>query len=139
MKDCIFCEIAAGRAPAAMLFEGERLVAFGDTRPIRPGHVQIVPRAHVETFDDLPADLAAEIVVAGQGLARAMKRHYGVARVGFVFTGNEVAHVHAHLVPLHAATDITSRRYTDPGVPRVGPGAVAGEIAALRQSWEAVR
>ena len=31
--------------------------------------------------------------------------------VGFVFSGHDVAHCHAHVVPLHDKDDITSRRY----------------------------
>jgi histidine triad (HIT) family protein len=91
--------------------ETERLMVFADHRPIREGHVQIVPRAHFDVFDELPPDLAAEIVHLGQRLARALKRLYPVERVGFVFTGNEVAHVHAHVLPLFAADDITSARF----------------------------
>jgi histidine triad (HIT) family protein len=31
--------------------------------------------------------------------------------VAFLFTGGDIAHVHAHAVPIHEETDITSRRY----------------------------
>ncbi|HEY6255350.1 MAG TPA: hypothetical protein VIY51_06100, partial [Xanthobacteraceae bacterium] len=34
-----------------------------------------------------------------------------VPRVAFLFTGGDIAHVHAHAVPIHEPTDITSRRY----------------------------
>src|SRR5690606_12143104 len=98
---CIFCEIAAGRIPATIVAESDRLVAFLDIRPIRPGHVLIVPRDHYAYFDDLPPDLAADVLQLGQRLAKAMKRAYGVERAGFLFTGTDVAHVHAHVVPMH--------------------------------------
>ncbi len=29
----------------------------------------------------------------------------------FLFTGGDIPHAHAHLVPMHEKTDITSRRY----------------------------
>ena len=32
-------------------------------------------------------------------------------RVAFLFTGGDVAHAHAHVVPIPKKTDITSRRY----------------------------
>ena len=32
-------------------------------------------------------------------------------RVAFLFTGGDVAHVHAHVVPMQEKTDITSARY----------------------------
>ncbi len=46
-----------------------------------------------------------------QGLAAAMKALYGVPRVGFLFTGGDLPHAHAHVVPLHEKEDITSQQY----------------------------
>lgn len=108
---CVFCRIARGEVAAQKVHKGERIVAFLDIRPIRPGHVQIVPREHFDTFDELPEPLAAEILALGQKLAAALKRRQGVRRVAFMFTGGDVAHAHAHVVPMVAPTDITSRRY----------------------------
>lgn len=108
---CLFCEIAAGRIPAHRVAETENLVAFLDIAPVRPGHVQIVPRTHHAYFDDLPAELAAEIVQLGQRVAKALKAIYGVKRVAFMFTGNDLAHAHAHLIPMVRPDDVTSRRY----------------------------
>ena len=111
LEDCVFCAIATGAKHAHLVHETPNLVAFLDVRPIRPGHVQIVPREHVSYFDELSPELAAEIVQLGQRIALAQKALYGVKRVGFAFTGGDVPHTHAHVVPLVAPTDITSRRY----------------------------
>lgn len=108
---CPFCEIVAGRDAAAVVFEDDQIMVFVDLCPIRLGHLQIIPKAHYPYFDDLPPDVASRILHAGQRFARSLKTLYHVQRVGFVFTGNDVAHAHAHLVPLHKPTDITSRRY----------------------------
>ncbi|MBK4218048.1 HIT domain-containing protein [Paracoccus caeni] len=134
---CLFCRIAAGDFPAHEVFRDDRIVAFLDIGPIRDGHVQIIPRDHYETFDELPADLAAAIMYLAQRLARAQKAVFGVGRVGFLFTGGDIAHAHAHLVPLVEKTDITSRRYivedklTWRDLPRP-------ERGALRQTAEAL-
>ncbi|MEL6914205.1 MAG: HIT family protein [Pseudomonadota bacterium] len=111
MATCPYCETAAAEHDTCRAWETESLVVLADHRPIRDGHVQIITRAHHEAFDGLPAPLAAEMVALGQRVARVQKAPYGVKRVGFVFTGNEVAHVHAHVLPLHASDDITSARY----------------------------
>ncbi|TKT79029.1 HIT family protein [Aquamicrobium sp. LC103] len=108
---CIFCKIASGEVSSNMVFETASIVAFLDINPIRPGHTQIVPREHHTCFDELPGDLLSEIAVVGQKIARAHKRIYGVERVGFAFTGTDVPHVHAHVVPMVASDDLTSRRY----------------------------
>ncbi len=109
--DCLFCRIARGDIPAHRVYEDGELLAFLDIHPIRPGHTLIVPRDHYAYFDDLPEMLAARIMTLGQRLGRAMKAHSGVERAGVLFTGTDIAHVHAHVLPLHERGDITSRRY----------------------------
>lgn len=111
MTDCVFCRIATGVLAAHMVHEDELSVAFLDTHPIRPGHVQVIPRERHACFDDLPAATAGHLVQVGQRLARALKRIHAVPRVAFPFTGGDVAHARAHVVPMHEGTDITSRRY----------------------------
>ena len=84
------------------------------------------------TFELLPAPLAARIVDLGQQLARRMKDVYGVDRVAFLFTGGDVAHVHAHVVPMHQKTDITSARYiVEPAEVRWGSDHLLVEREAL--------
>lgn len=109
--DCLFCKIGTGALPASKVYESDKVVAFLDINPIRPGHTQVIPKMHYDYFDDLPSDVAAEIMDVGQKLARKMKMHLGVGRVSFCFTGGDVQHAHAHIVPLHDKHDITSARY----------------------------
>jgi histidine triad (HIT) family protein len=108
---CPFCRIASGELDAVIIYEDTDVVAFLDIGPIRPGHTQIIPRAHFDTFEELPPDLATRITLLAQQLAQRMKAVYGVERVAFLFTGGDVPHAHAHVVPMHARTDITSARY----------------------------
>lgn len=108
---CVFCQIVTDRAPAAFVWRDAEVSVFADLNPIREGHVQIVPNAHFETFEQMPAPLAARIMLLGQRIARAQKRLYAVHRVGFVYSGHDVAHAHAHVLPLHDPTDVTSLRY----------------------------
>ena len=134
---CEFCQIAAGTRRAHLVAEDGALVAFVDHAPIREGHVQIITRAHYACFEELPADLAARILHLGQRIARVHKALYGVARVGFVFSGNDVAHVHAHVIPLHEPTDVTSRRFiaerelTFAGRPKASDAELARVAAAV--------
>lgn len=108
---CLFCRIASGEIPATRVYEDEKILAFLDIRPVREGHVLVMPKAHVDYFDSMPADLASAIMLLGQKLAKALKKLYDVRRVGFMFTGTDVAHTHAHVIPLVHPTDLTSRRY----------------------------
>jgi histidine triad (HIT) family protein len=100
-------------------------MAFLDIHPIRRGHVQVIPREHFAYFEDLPSEIAGEIVVLAQKIARAQKRLYRVERVAFLFAGGDIAHVHAHVVPMMEKTDITSRRYIKEEVLTFAPTAQA--------------
>jgi histidine triad (HIT) family protein len=101
----------AGEIPSIRIHEDGEIIALLDIAPIRPGHTVIMPRSHVETFEQLPASLAGRILGIGQQLAARMKEIYKVERVAFFFTGTDVAHAHAHVVPIHEKMDVTSARY----------------------------
>ena len=102
MNDCLFCAIAAGHVDADVVLETEHVVGFLDHRPVFKGHVLLVPRRHVVTLPDLPADLRDPFLEAGQRLAAAMLDALG-AQGSFVAINNtvsqSVAHLHLHVVP----------------------------------------
>ena len=104
MSDCIFCKIAAGEIPAEIVHESDTAVAFRDTKPAAATHVLVVPRDHHESA-------AAMAAVDAQGMADLftavgeVARAEGIAESGYrVLTnvghdaGQEVAHLHLHLV-----------------------------------------
>ncbi|HEY3821090.1 MAG TPA: HIT family protein [Polyangiaceae bacterium] len=99
---CIFCEIIAGRAPAHFVLEEPACVAFLDARPIFPGHVLVVPRAHHETLVDLPPDDVAILFGAARRICAAVERALG-AEGTFVAMNNRISqsvpHAHVHVVP----------------------------------------
>lgn len=110
-QGCLFCRIARGEIPVVQVHADDEIVAFLDIRPIREGHLLIVPKGHYDYFEDIPPGIAGKVVALAQRFARAAKRTYNVARVGFMFTGVHIAHAHAHVIPMVEDTDITSRRY----------------------------
>ena len=99
---CPFCAIVNGESPAQVVLETEHTVAFLDVRPVFKGHTLLVPRRHVVTLPDLPADLLAPYLTATQRLASAMVEALG-AQGSFVAVNNvvsqSVAHLHTHVVP----------------------------------------
>ena len=99
---CVFCAIVAGQAPAHRVLDEDAAVAFLDTRPLFPGHVLLVPRPHVETLGDLPAELVEPLFAAARRLSVAVERGLG-AQGSFVAVNNRVSqsvpHLHVHVVP----------------------------------------
>lgn len=141
--NCLFCRIARREIPAHVVHEDERLLAFLDIQPVRPGHTLIIPKQHYPYYEDMPADLAGHILNLGQKLGRHMKRLYGVDRVGFAFTGIHVAHAHAHVIPMHHPQDLTSTQYIEQQdltfkmPPQAAQDVLAAEAAQLRGALHA--
>ncbi|MEA2972044.1 MAG: histidine triad family protein [Actinomycetota bacterium] len=100
--DCLFCEIVAGRAAAAVVLDEAHAVGFLDVRPVFPGHVLLVPRAHHETLADLPAEAVGPLFLTVRRLSVAVEAAMD-AEGTFVALNNKVSqsvpHVHVHVVP----------------------------------------
>jgi histidine triad (HIT) family protein len=101
---CVFCEVVAGRAPAHVVAEDERTLAFMDINPIVRGHVLVVPRTHADALWRMdPADGDA-VMRATQRVAAAIDRAFHPDGVNLFHSTGEAAgqtvfHVHMHLVP----------------------------------------
>lgn len=102
MPSCVFCQIVAGEVAAHVVLDDEVAVGFLDVRPLFHGHVLVVPRAHVETLADLPADAVGPLFERAQRLSVAVVDALG-AEGSFVAMNNRVSqsvpHLHVHVVP----------------------------------------
>jgi len=102
MAKCVFCEIVAGTVPAEVIDETEDTLAFLDVRPLFPGHVLVIPRAHHVTLAELPAALIPQVFGAAQRVCRAVEEALG-AQGSFVAMNNKISqsvpHLHVHVVP----------------------------------------
>ena len=99
---CVFCAIAAGEIPSAIVLADDTATAFLDARPVFKGHVLVAPREHVPTLADLPAAAVGPFFITVQRVARAVEA--GLAADGsFVAVNNKVSqsvpHLHVHVVP----------------------------------------
>lgn len=102
--DCLFCRIAAGEIPATIVHQTADTLAFRDIAPKAPVHTLVITKAH---HNDLAALVAADPALAGELLdaAAEVARVEGVEAGGYrlIFnsgpdSGQEVAHVHAHVL-----------------------------------------
>lgn len=102
MTSCSFCDIVAGVTAADIVYSDDVVVAFLDRAPVFKGHVLVVPRLHVETLVDLPAQMIAPFFSVVQRLASALPSAL-IADGTFVAVNNVVSqsvpHLHAHVVP----------------------------------------
>ncbi|WP_198025313.1 HIT family protein [Brachybacterium phenoliresistens] len=71
---CVFCRIAARELDASVVLESATVLAFLDADPVTPGHVLVVPRAHLPTLADLDEDIAAEMFLVARSVAGALRQ-----------------------------------------------------------------
>ncbi len=134
--DCIFCAIIRVDAPATFVHQDEMIVAFMDIRPVQPGHLLVVPRAHAELIPDLDDQSLESLWSVATSLNRALRASSLRVEAVSVYVadgaaaGQEVAHVHIHLIPRHSHDGFGFRfppgYGKEPG--RAQLGAVADQI-----------
>ena len=99
---CIFCEIAAGRSPAYVIYEDETTMAILDLFPFTRGHFLVIPKHHGARLPDLPENLQFTLIRTLDRMCRAVLRlapDYNVALNAGAAAGQVVFHVHFHVIP----------------------------------------
>ncbi|MFB6101670.1 MAG: HIT family protein [Haloplanus sp.] len=104
MADCIFCSIVDGDIPSYTVYEDDTVMAFLDANPLARGHTLVIPKAHHERVNDLPADLASDVFAAVHDLTESVENAVDaeattIAVNNGTAAGQEVPHVHTHIVP----------------------------------------
>jgi histidine triad (HIT) family protein len=99
-KACVFCSIARGDEPAAIVAREDGLLAFLDARPVFKGHLLAIPAEHIPDLGGLKD--AGPLFGFVQRLALAVEAGLG-ADGSFVAVNNKISqsvpHLHAHVVP----------------------------------------
>lgn len=130
----IFSRIIAGQIPGNFIFQGERWVGLMDIRPSSAGHALLIPRYEAAFLADLPPDSLADMGAHLARLTSTIKRVTGCPALNAILNdgpiaGQEVPHVHWHIVP-RWPDDALGYRFA----PQTGAGLT--ELAArLAAAW----
>jgi histidine triad (HIT) family protein len=102
--DCIFCKIIAGKIPATIIYEDDKVIAFDDLYPKAPIHKLIIPRKHIATINDIK-ESDKELIGHMYCIAKNMAADLNIATDGYRTLmncnkngGQEVYHLHLHLL-----------------------------------------
>src|SRR5205823_4858344 len=102
VSSCIFCRIAAGEIPAAVVKRGDGMLAFKDLNPQAPSHVLVIPTTHVGTLNDAKDSAQLGKLMA---FARDVAQESGIATRGYRVVvntnpdgGQTVFHLHLHVL-----------------------------------------
>ncbi|MDG7006640.1 MAG: HIT domain-containing protein [Nitrososphaerota archaeon] len=102
---CVFCDIAAGKSPASVIYEDSDVMALLDINPVQRGHSLIIPKRHYVDIWDVDPEVAHKIVLVTGRVARRMKEVWGTEGVN-TFSANgkpadqDIYHFHMHIIPL---------------------------------------
>jgi len=102
--DCIFCQIVDGEIPARVVYEDADVLAFLDANPLAPGHTLVIPKDHHETLGELPPEPGEMVFAALHYLTPIVEDAVGADGSNVAFNngaaaGQEVPHVHGHIIP----------------------------------------
>jgi histidine triad (HIT) family protein len=105
--DCLFCKIVSGAIPSRRIYEDNHAVAFLDIGAWHRGHSLVVPRRHVPDLVTGEPSLS-EISPAVDAVARMLVDRLAADGINLLSStgsvaGQEVFHLHVHLVPRYAA------------------------------------
>ena len=102
--ECIFCEIIARRAAADIVHEDELTIAVVDLRQHNPGHVLVIPKAHINDVRGLDERTGSALMNSLVRIAKAvdsafpnegMTVWHSIGPAAF----QEVPHMHLHVHP----------------------------------------
>jgi histidine triad (HIT) family protein len=102
--NCVFCKIISGEIPAKVIIENEKAMALLDAFPLAAGHTLVIPKSHYAKVQQMSEQdamavfnivwkLAGAVETGSQVNATTIAIHNGSE------SGQEVPHVHAHIVP----------------------------------------
>ncbi|NLV56696.1 MAG: HIT family protein [Acidimicrobiales bacterium] len=129
----LFTRIIEGELPGRFVWRDDRCVAFLTIAPLAPGHLLVVPIEEIDHWIDLEPDLLAHLMEVARTIGRVQQDVFRPVKVGVLVVGEEVPHVHVHLVPFHRLDQLDlARADHDPD-----PAALDAAAAAIREGLRA--
>lgn len=121
--DCLFCKLEDSSLNE-ILIASVNFVVRWDNFPVSKGHVEVVPRRHVESFFDLTATEIAEAYELMRDARKMIDDDFSPAAytIGVndgAAAGRTIDHLHIHLIPRYEG-DVEDPRG---GIRQILPGA----------------
>ena len=100
--DCIFCKIISKEIPTKILYEDDDTISFLDAFPVTKGHTLVIPKQHYAKIQDLPSEINEKLFNTVHKMIPKVDSLQGSTLVAIhngKDSGQEVPHVHVHLIP----------------------------------------
>ena len=100
--DCIFCKIISKEIPSRILYDDEDTIAFLDAFPVAKGHTLVIPKQHFPQIQDMPSKINEKLFETVHKMVSKVDTIKGSTLVlihNGKDSGQEIMHVHVHLIP----------------------------------------
>lgn len=102
----LFTQIIEGTTPAHFVHRDDLCVAFMSIAPLSPGHTLVVPIVEVDHWIDLDDATMGHLTGVSKKIASVIDEAYSPSKVAMMIIGDEVPHVHIHLIPFNSSADL---------------------------------
>jgi diadenosine tetraphosphate (Ap4A) HIT family hydrolase len=102
--ECQFCQIVDGNSEATILLEDEHYICFLDKYPVTEGHSLVIPKTHVERFEELDDSRIYEFLERAHEKV-STEYEPDATNIGLnngSAAGQTISHVHWHIIPRYA-------------------------------------
>lgn len=100
--DCIFCKIVKKEIPAKILKETSHSIAFLDAFPLTKGHTLVIPKNHHAKIQELDSIENSDLFETVRQITQKVDVITGATLIAIhngKESGQEIPHVHVHLIP----------------------------------------
>ena len=100
--DCIFCKIAKKEIPSKIITETRNSIAFLDVFPLSRGHTLVIPKCHYEKVQDMTDMDSTDLFNTVHKVISKVDKLTGATLLAIhngKGSGQEIPHVHVHLIP----------------------------------------
>ena len=103
-KQCIFCQIIAGKVQSRKVYEDDKVIALLDINPANPGHILLLTKEHYSIMPQIPDDEIAHVFMAAKSLSNAMLKSIDAQGTNIIVAngiaaGQRAQHFMAHIIP----------------------------------------
>jgi len=109
--DCIFCKIVEGKIPSRKITETEKSLAFLDAFPLTKGHTLVIPKKHYVKIQEMSKEDNSDLFEVVRILTGKME-HLAPSSLVAIHngkeSGQEVPHVHVHIIPRNTDDSVGS-------------------------------
>ncbi|MEZ8139157.1 MAG: HIT family protein [Candidatus Poseidoniaceae archaeon] len=132
----LFEKIVAGEIPCHRVAEGENWLAFLDISPRSPGHTLVIPKQGIQHLSNLSTSQRNELFEGVCQVETILSSHFNTTDFTICIhdgplAGQEVPHVHVHVIPRIAGDGGGTLQSMWPNAPAMGGQADHTALALL--------